>query len=194
MNTPNNKRRRESCEKMEKVFIEMLQHNELDKIKVSDICKKAGVNRTTFYSNYDDIYALADSIRTGLEAQISEIYKDEISKKYNSNDFGKLFRHIKNNQVFYNTYFKLGFDNNYKIVKFDYRLAEQHFGNKYIEYHCEFFRAAITSIIKMWLKNGCKESPEEMAFIIRQEYQGRLEFCKEESNKSSQTINNSKTV
>lgn len=176
MNTPNNKRRKESRDKIEKVFIEMLQAEELDKIKVSDICKRAGVNRTTFYSNYDDIYALADSIRTGLEAQISEIYKEEISKKYNSNDFEKLFRHIQNNQVFYRTYFKLGFDNNYKIVQFDHALAAQHFGNKHIEYHCEFFRAAITGIIKMWLKNGCKESPEEMADIIRQEYRGRLEM------------------
>ncbi|WP_242992749.1 MULTISPECIES: TetR-like C-terminal domain-containing protein [Coprococcus] len=76
----------------------------------------------------------------------------------------------------FNTYFKLGFDDNYKIVQFDHKLAEQHFGNKYIEYHCEFFRATITSIIKMWLKNGCKESPAEMADIIRQEYRGRIEI------------------
>lgn len=175
MNTPNNKRRRESREKIEKVFIELLQNNSLENIKVSEICKIAKINRTTFYSNYDDIYALADSIRTGLEAQKDEVYQDEIMNEYNSNDFVKLFRHIKDNQIFYNTYFKLGFDNNYKIIKFDHKLAEQHFGNKYIEYHCEFFRAAITSIIKMWLKNECKESPEEIADIIRQEYRGRLE-------------------
>ncbi|MBS4982305.1 MAG: TetR/AcrR family transcriptional regulator [Lachnospiraceae bacterium] len=175
MNTPNNKRRRESREKIEKVFIELLRNNSLENITVSELCKIAKINRSTFYSNYDDIYALADSIRTGLETQLDEVYQDEILNGYNSNDFEKLFRHIKDNQIFYNTYFKLGFDNNYKIVKFDHKLAEQHFGNKYIEYHCEFFRAAITSIIKMWLKNGCKESPEEMADIIRQEYRGRQE-------------------
>ena len=28
-------------------------------------------------------------------------------------------------------------------------------------------------IKKMWLENGCKESPEEMAEIIKQEYRGR---------------------
>ena len=175
MNTPNNKRRRESREKIEKVFIELLRNNSLENITVSELCKIAKINRSTFYSNYDDIYALADSIRTGLETQLDEVYQDEILNGYNSNDFEKLFRNIKDNKIFYNTYFKLGFDNNYKIVKFDHKLAEQHFGNKYIEYHCEFFRAAITSIIKMWLKNGCKESPEEMADIIRQEYRGRQE-------------------
>lgn len=67
MNTPNNKRKRESVEKIEKVFIELLQSKELSQIRVSDICKKAQLNRTTFYSNYEDIYDLADSIRNKLE-------------------------------------------------------------------------------------------------------------------------------
>ena len=40
----------------------------------------------------------------------------------------------------------------------------------------EFFKAGITQIIKMWLKNGCKESPEEMFEIIKSEYQGREAF------------------
>lgn len=28
-------------------------------------------------------------------------------------------------------------------------------------------------IIKMWLQNGCRESPEDMFEIIKSEYQGR---------------------
>ena len=31
----------------------------------------------------------------------------------------------------------------------------------------------LLAIIKLWLKNGCKESPEEMAEIIKREYRGR---------------------
>ena len=60
MNTPNNKRKKESIERIEKVFISLLQTNELNEISVSDICKLAGLNRTTFYANYTDIYGLAD--------------------------------------------------------------------------------------------------------------------------------------
>ena len=44
---------------------------------------------------------------------------------------------------------------------------------EFIEYHMEFFRAGITQIIKLWLKNGCKESPEDMVEIIKSEYRGR---------------------
>lgn len=176
MNTPNNKRKKESMERIEKIFIELLQTKALNEISVSDICKRAGLNRTTFYANYPDIYGLADAIRDKLEVAVSDLYRDEITQGFNSNDYLKLFRHIQENQIFYQTYFKLGYDNKYRIISYDTGLAKIHFQNKHIEYHMEFFKAGITQIIKMWLKNGCKESPEEMFEIIKSEYQGREAF------------------
>lgn len=176
MNTPNNKRKKESLERIEKVFIELLQTKALNEISVSDICKRAELNRTTFYANYPDIYGLADAIRDKLEVAVSDLYRDEITQGFNSNDYLKLFRHIQENQIFYQTYFKLGYDNKYRIISYDTGLAKIHFHNKHIEYHMEFFKAGITQIIKMWLKNGCKESPEEMFEIIKSEYQGREAF------------------
>ena len=173
MNTPNNKRKKESMERIEKVFIELLQIKELNEISVSDICKRAGLNRTTFYANYTDIYGLADAIRDKLETAVSDLYKYEITQGFNSNDYLKLFRHIKENQIFYQTYFKLGYDNKYKIIVYDIELARTFFEDKFIGYHMEFFKAGITQIIKLWLKNGCKESPEEIFEVIKSEYQGR---------------------
>ncbi len=181
MNTPNNKRKRESMERIEKAFIELLQTKVLSEITVSDICKSAGLNRTTFYANYTDIYGLADTIRDRLESNLSELYKNEIVQGFNSNDYLKLFQHIKNNQIFYRTYFKLGYDNNYKIFIYDVVLAKEHFQNRFIKYHMEFFKAGITQIIKMWLKNGCKESPEDMFEIIKSEYRGREQFFADKS-------------
>lgn len=176
MNTLNNKRKKESMERIEKIFIELLQTKALNEISVSDICKRAGLNRTTFYANYPDIYGLADAIRDKLEVAVSDLYRDEITQGFNSNDYLKLFRHIQENQIFYQTYFKLGYDNKFRIISYDTGLAKMHFQNKHIEYHMEFFKAGITQIIKMWLKNGCKESPEEMFEIIKSEYQGREAF------------------
>lgn len=173
MNTPNNKRKRESIERIEKVFIDLLQSKELNQISVSDICKKAGLNRTTFYANYADIYSLADSVRDKLEGNLSVLYKDEITQGFNSHDYLKLFQHIKENQIFYKTYFKLGYDDNYKIITYDTVLAQQYFQNRFIEYHMEFFKSGITKIIKLWLQNGCRESPEDMAEILKSEYADR---------------------
>lgn len=173
MNTPNNKRKKESIERIEKAFLDLLQTKELDKIRVSDICKKAGLNRTTFYANYTDIYALADSIRDKLEQNMLELYKEERTMGVNSNNYLKLFQHIKENQIFYRTYFKLGYDNQYKIVTYDKQQAQEYFQGKFIEYHMEFFKSGINQIIKMWLNNGCQESPEDMFEIIQSEYRGR---------------------
>lgn len=176
MNTPNNKRKRESVARMEKVFLELLQTHELSEIRVSEICKRAGLNRTTFYANYPDVYGLADSIRDKLEADLAELYRDEIETGHNSNDYLKLLRHIRENQIFYRTYFKLGYDDKYTIVAYDTELARQHFQNRFIEYHMAFFKSGFTKIIQMWLQNGCRETPEEMFEIVKSEYRGRKEF------------------
>ena len=176
MNTKNNKRKRESMHKMEQVLIELLQSKELHEVSVSDLCNQAGLNRSTFYANYMDIYDLADKLREKLEGEVAALYEEEITRSYNSNDYLKLFQHIARNQIFYETYFKLGYDEQYHIWQYDTELAEKHFDNRFILYHMEFFKSGLTRIIKLWLQNGCRETPEEMAEILRSEYRGREEF------------------
>lgn len=175
MNTPNNRRKKESQEKIEKTFVELIQAKEIHEISVTDICKKTNLNRSTFYANYLDIYDLADKIREKLELEVDNLYKEEKEHNYNSNDFLKLFKHIKENQIFYRTYFKLNMDKNTKLsqYEYDYHLAKTIYKNKHIEYHIEFFMAGFNAIIKKWLYNDCKESPEEMNEIIIQEYQNK---------------------
>lgn len=176
MNTKNNKRKRESRVKIESIFVELLQTKELDQVTVSDICSLAGLNRSTFYANYMNIYELADIVRGSLEQSVSELYRDEVENSFNSNDYLKLFRHIADNRLFYKTYFKLGYDNQFKIVKYDTKLAANHFENRFVHYHIEFFRSGFNAIVKMWLAGGCTETQEEMNEIIQSEYKGRTEF------------------
>ena len=173
MNTKNNRRRRESTERIERVFIELLQKKELHEITVSDICKRCELNRSTFYANYADIYELADKVREELEKEVNLLYEAERTQSFNSNDYLRLFRHIKENQLFYRTYFKLGYDNQFKLRYYDTHQAKKDFDNQYIEYHIEFFRSGFNAIVKKWLAGGCKETPEEMDHIVRSEYQGR---------------------
>ncbi len=170
MNTKNNKRRRESTAKIEQSLIELLKSKPLTQITVSDICKKACLNRSTFYANYSDIYDLADKIREHLENEINTLYETGHTDKFYSDDFLKLFCHIKDNQPLYNIYFKLGYDNNYKVIFHGDTQALKYFPQSHIEYHVEFFRHGFNAIVKKWLGNGCTESPEEMAEIIRNEY------------------------
>lgn len=169
MNTKNNKRRRDSISKIESVFVELLQTKELEQITVSEICKNADINRSTFYANFIDIYDLAEKIIKRLWEDFLSLYVDDFKNKKDRMDFLKLFSHIKENQLLYKTYFKL--DNmDIGIVGFDKEIAEMFFDMKYIDYHIEFFKHGLNAIIKKWLNGGCKETPEEMQQILNNEY------------------------
>ena len=43
-------------------MIELLEEKPLHKIKVTELCEKAGINRATFYNNFEDIYDLYENI------------------------------------------------------------------------------------------------------------------------------------
>ena len=172
MNTKNNKRRRESQEKIEKIFIQLLQSHEIKEITVSDVIKLCGLNRSTFYANYIDIYDLADKTRKKLEDDFSGLFADY--DYYNDRSGAlKMFTHIKDNQLFYNTYFRLCYNDDHLITIYDTKRAKIEHMDQNIKYHIEFFRNGLNAIIKLWLAGGCKESPEEMADVLKQEYRGR---------------------
>ena len=172
MNVKNNKRRRESQEKIERAFIELLQTREIKDITISDLIKMAELNRSTVYANYIDIFDLADKTREKLEKEFSNLFA---SYNYLNERSGalKMFTHIKENQIFYKTYFKLWYDDKHLISIYDTRRAEQEHIDSNIKYHIEFFRNGLNAIIKLWLAGGCQESPEEMAEVLKAEYRGR---------------------
>lgn len=172
MNTKNNKRRRESQEKIAKAFIELLQGRQIKDITVSDLIKATGLNRSTFYANYLDIFDLADKVREELESEFSNLFADYDYFNERSGAL-KMFQHIKENQLFYQTYFKLCYDDKHLVSIYDPKRAEQEHISTNVKYHIEFFRNGLNAIIKLWLAGGCKESPEEMAEVLKQEYRGR---------------------
>ncbi len=172
MNTKNNKRRKESQEKLERAFIELLQSHEIKDITVSELIKITGLNRSTFYANYLDILDLADKTREKLEREFSNLFADY--DYFNErNGALKMFWHVKENQLFYQTYFKLCYDDKHLISVCDPKRAEKEHVTENLKYHIEFFRNGLNAIIKLWLAGGCQESPEEMAQVLKQEYRGR---------------------
>lgn len=160
---------------MEKAFIELIQTKEISEINVTDLVRLAKVNRSTFYVNYLDIYDLADKIKEKMYHSILEIYKEEAIKREHSYNYLKLFKHIKENQIYYRTLFKLNFDfREYFQSDLDNKEALKYFGTlKNIEYHKEFFKAGLSAVIRKWLQEGCKESPEEINEILETEYKGK---------------------
>ena len=166
------RRNRKSKNALKAAMFSLMQKKQISKISICELCDLADVNRSTFYANYIDIFDLADKTREKLENEFSNLFADY---DYFNERTGalKMFKHIKENQIFYKTYFKLCYDDQHLISIYDKKRAEKEHINDNIKYHIEFFRNGLNAIIKLWLANGCKESPEEMAEILKSEYKGR---------------------
>lgn len=81
-----------------KTFAKMLsEKKEMSKISVSELAKRADINRGTFYSHYDDIYAVAEDYENELLAKFFDnatlLSADDFPKFLNS-----LFDYIKANR------------------------------------------------------------------------------------------------
>jgi len=172
MNTPNNQKRKKSQEKIEKIFLQLMQKKNIEDISVSTICDIANLNRSTFYSNYVDIYDLAEKVKQKMADDFAEFQLSNNSKQ-NSDGYLTMFKYIKDNQIFFKTYFKLESICPDVPIQYHVELAEKYYDNKFIDYHIEFFRAGLNAIIKKWLNNGCKETPEEINEIITSEYKNK---------------------
>lgn len=172
MNVQNNKRKKSSMEKIEKIFLQLIQKKNIEEISVSTICEKADLNRSTFYANYIDIYDLAEKIKKDMEEEFAE-FQISMNSKSDETGYLNMFRHIKENQIFFKTYFKLEDISMSKPTEYRVDLAEKYYDNKYIDYHIEFFRAGLNAVIKKWLAGGCKESPEVINEIITSEYKNK---------------------
>ena len=172
MNKPNNNKRKNSQQQIEKIFLQLIQKKNIDEISVSTICKKANLNRSTFYSNYIDIFDLAEKVKQQMELEFAQFQLSNNAKQ-DENGYLNMFRYIKENQIFFKTYFKLEDISRSLPTEYRIELAERYYDNKFIDYHIEFFRAGLNAIIKKWLNNGCKETPEEINEIITSEYKNK---------------------
>ena len=165
MNTYFNKRRQEMIQRIRAAFLEQLYERELSQINVSQLCKRADINRGTFYANFDDIYHLADHVLQQLEQEVGALLERDIQKAYSEADFLKLFEHIRKNQALYQAYFKLGNDRFKSSSQTEQDL---------LDLHITFFASGFNGMVKKWLENDCKQTPEQMLSILIREYQGRL--------------------
>lgn len=85
---------------IKKIFAEMLsEKKEIAKISVSELVRRAGINRGTFYSHYDDIYSVAEDFENEL---IGEFFNDEGQETKNFDNFiNRFFDFLEKNEENY---------------------------------------------------------------------------------------------
>ena len=173
--------------KMDLSLISLLKKKPFDYITVSEICKAAGVNRSTFYLHYENIGELLnetaryllDDFLTYFTADtkaavfhLEERSLDElifIGDKY----LVPYLTYIKNNKEVFQTalsYNKvLGFEEVYKRMFekiFNPILDRFRYPSDIRQYVMMYYLNGISAITGEWLKNGCEKSVKEISEII----------------------------
>ena len=174
MNTANNRRRQETINKIESVFSGLLRDRELHQITVSEICEKAGINRSSFYLYYMDIYDLADKLAEKIERAVTELLSSKWNGSPDSDYYTEFFRFVSENRQVFSAYYRLGLHD-----KFIYKAAAASFSSGTVDYSAVFYSGGHNHVTQRWLENGCKESPEEMARIMNSKYIRCSEFWSE---------------
>ena len=176
-----------TAKKMDKALISLLEEKTFEYITVSEICKKASVNRSTFYLHYENtVDLLNETARFLINDFISYFNVDtkNIIYKFKEASLTELnfitddylhpyLSYIKENKrVFttvlshadsfgFNEVFQRLYENIFNPIleRFDYPLADR-------KYVMMFYLNGITAVVTEWLKDGCEKSIGEVSQII----------------------------
>lgn len=174
MNTKDNARKRESQRRIREALIaELDERGELERVTVTALCKRACVNRSTFYASYHDVFDLAEKTCEEISEGMLELFRQNAPSKQGADGTNHLaiLRHIRANQETFRLGFKLGIGDG-PLMRWDsgqatfQPLDERGASSRQARYQSEFFRAGFNAIVRLWLEGGCRETPEEIYEVI----------------------------
>jgi len=155
-------------------LLELMKEKAFEEIKVSDICSKASINRSTFYAHYDDKYELLSAwVNDSKEALINKLASNKTinSTKVYYLEMIKLFlNHIESQKE---TYLAIANKNKNSILtdiiygvidnELLTRLEES---NRYkgvpSNIISKFYLGAIVNVSIYWMYNSNKYTKEEI--------------------------------
>lgn len=173
--------------RMDEALIALLEQKDLEYITIKEICRQAGVNRSTFYLHYETI---SDLVRETLE-MINQRFLSYFSQQ--QEDIVRNMNHcerkalvfvtqeylipylcfIRDNKQIYRAAFR-----NPGSMQAHYRYGElkQHILGPILErfsipaahrpYYIAYYVEGISAIIKEWLQQDCADTVEMIAGII----------------------------
>lgn len=159
-----------------RAFTDLMRQKPLESITISELCKHASINRSTFYNHYTDLYDLRDQIEEHLKKEFYQALKpllsDETLDQMPVKITAKLFECIRENadicQVILGRY---GDDKliaefvqfGREFVMRSYRVYFEKASSKQIEYFYTYVSSGIIGLLRRWLSEELSTPPEEIA-------------------------------
>lgn len=176
-----------TAKKMDEALISLLEEKAFEYITISELCKRARVNRSTFYLHYENMVDLLNETARFLLDGFKEYFGDkqkDIAGRIKENTLEELIfisdeylrpylTYIKENKSVFSTILthsvSFGFNEIFKrlyenifnpiLERYNYPIADR-------QYAMMFYLNGITAIVKEWLKDGCEKTIEEVSQII----------------------------
>jgi AcrR family transcriptional regulator len=174
-----------TIESIRNALIDLMRKKRFEAITVRDITTKAKINRGTFYAHYKDKYDLLKKCQEGIISDFSSYIKQgmtNFSNKSSTKDHAILsemiaakFEYIQQNaalfKVILDNDYDMSFQDKLKNHLFSTIIIKEQYAKKEktpvpIEYLLSYNTGAHLSVIRSWLHNGRKETPQEMGQII----------------------------
>lgn len=171
----------------DEALIHLLQDKDIEYITIKELCKKAGVNRSTFYLHYENINDLVEETTNYINNKFLNYFNEGtigiidkiktapleelllIEKKYLTpyltfvKENKKIFKAAFNNPNGMKTSSRYNHLKKYIIIPI---LERFNVSKKEQDYLITFYINGTMSIIKEWLKNECKDDITDIENII----------------------------
>lgn len=160
-------------------LITLMKQKDFEKIKISDICEVALINRSTFYAHYEDKYdlllAMIEDLKNNLENELKKNKEEEISKKYFMDLLKILISHIDEKRETYNSI--LMHDKNGILIDFFIDVSNRDLTNRLknnnvilskvpLDIITKFYLGGIVTIGVDWIKSREKYTKEELLLYL----------------------------
>ncbi|MBO5248346.1 MAG: TetR family transcriptional regulator C-terminal domain-containing protein [Clostridia bacterium] len=181
--------------KFDKALLSLLKKKPFEYITVCEICKQAGVNRSTFYLHYETVGDLLNETTRYVLKDFLSYFSAEtksIARNLKSCELDELIfvcdkyltpylTYIEAKKEIFSTVLRhnktLGFEDVYQRMFdniFNPILDRFHYPTSDRRYVMMYYLNGITAIITEWLKDDCKKSTAEISEIIQYCIFGRM--------------------
>ncbi len=157
---------------LEDSLIELMKDKPVEKITPTELCKKATVNRNTFYSHYASVGELYESIESRLIGTVDESLTESSSTV---DAITVVCRILKSNPKLSNIIFSKHFSS--KLMRSVFEVTNKFNMNKmnsetnnlsdnYKQMLSSYTIMGSAAALECWVKNGMREEPEKIAEFI----------------------------
>ena len=168
---------------MNQALLELLEKKDIEFITVTEIARKAGVNRSTFYLHYDNIYELLEETLENLNKEFVTSFSDKNSIEIKSEKSAFLITDEylrpylsfckKNKRVLKLVHRKPHLFQNETVYRKMYDTIFYPAISQFVQeetqkvYNLEFFTQGVSGIIRKWIELDCVTDIEDLVGIIK---------------------------